>query len=184
MTTETTNPVEDIIRKKAQNFYSALGNGATAMRIFGEAVQEVVSSRDTTLIARFFDEAIRRDDQQAIGSMRFLCERVWPNCKVQKKKNKDTGKVYVAVTIKGCKASNWAVDRLAKVLEEKLSLRSPTFRQRFKSDEQQKQEEQWDNEAAQKWALNQYRRAKKAGLSLSAMKAALDAVHKAEEAKA
>ena len=152
---------------------TSLGNGKAALAEAHQAIEAVVISRDTTVIGRMIDAARDKQDNAAAQTLSFLTRQVWPKAKITVSKKDDR----TSIIIKGIEARNEPVVTLAECVTKGLSLRGATLRKEMTG------ETTTPDFDATKWADNMVARGHKNGLTLAAMKAALDAAEKRYAAK-
>ena len=138
------NNIRDIENK----FDRSLGNGVLAAEYLQNLMQAVVSSGDTTIIARRLDrlslvgktpeetKKIQKTkgmvaDPQAAQAIKLVFGQVYDGAKLTR--DKETGKH--SLKIKGITANADVMTRLADVVKRGLSIRHSTFRKAIKGEE-------------------------------------------------
>lgn len=124
-------------------FYRALGNGKLAASHMRDLIKSVVSSRDTTIIAKAIYRAKEKSDDKAASVLSTVTREVFPDAKITKDKS---GKF--SIKIKGIAANEKAIERLNDAVNSGLSIRGATFLKAVKG-EKEKTETQFDAKA---WA--------------------------------
>jgi hypothetical protein len=122
--------------KLESKFYSSLGNGAAALQYAVEMINSVVASRDTTVLSKAITRAVKKGDDKAAQSVRFMVRQVWPGVKSGKDK---AGQV--SIKIKGIDHDEEAIQTLKSLVSEGASLRGTKLTKTFKSDEEKDSEE-------------------------------------------
>lgn len=117
------------INANVDKFATAVGNGATMGKLFREAVDYVISSRDTTVILRMMQRAVKRGDKGAANLVRSTFGKVFVGAKFTTK----AGNV-VGIKIKDAELSNWAVDTLHILTDDKASMRGKKWKDAFKTE--------------------------------------------------
>ena len=137
------NDVENVATK----FRNSLGNGKVAAQHWSTLINSVVSSRDTTVLAKQFKMVRDNEgDAHALRAMMVTIKAVWPNVKV--KRNTKTGDH--SILIKGIDADKAAIARMNEAVEKGLVLRD-TYAKHVKG-ETEKTEKTFDVKA---WAERQ-----------------------------
>lgn len=118
MTTQTQTIVNDV-DSAASNFFRNLGNGILAAEHLSTVVHSVVSSRDTTIFARYLNRVVsEKKDLPAARAMRTVFKAVYPDAKIGKDKS---GKVTFKIA--GCDADKAALARMDQAVKDRLSIR-------------------------------------------------------------
>lgn len=100
-------------------FYKSLGNGAAAGENLAKIIHAVVSSRDTTIFARYMHRVTtEKKDVQAARAMRRVFKAVFPDAKMAT--GKDGKPVF---KIQGAMHSEDALKRMDAAVKDKVSLR-------------------------------------------------------------
>jgi hypothetical protein len=119
------------INANVDKFATAVGNGATMGKLFREAVDYVIASRDTTVILRMMQRAVKRGDKGAANLVRSTFGSVFVGAKFTTK----AGNV-VGIKIKDAELSNWAVDTLHMLTDDKASMRGKKWKDAFKTEKE------------------------------------------------
>lgn len=116
--TQTQQRVNDV-EAIASAFYKNLGNGVSAGENLAKIIHAVVSSRDTTIFARYVHRVTKeKKDTQAARAMRRVFKAVFPDAKITQGKD---GKP--AFKISGAMHSEDALKRMDQAVKDKVSLR-------------------------------------------------------------
>lgn len=129
MSTENNAAIANNVEAIESKFYTALGNGKIAASHMRDLLVSVVSSRDTTIIAKAIKRAKEKGDDKAAQVLSLATREVFPNAKISKDK---AGKF--SIKIKGIEASKPALERLEKAVADKLSIRGATFAKAIKGE--------------------------------------------------
>jgi len=119
------------INANVDKFATAVGNGATMGKLFREAVDYVIASRDTTVILRMMQRAVKRGDKGAANLVRSTFGSVFVGAKFTSK----AGNI-VGIKIKDAELSNWAVDTLHMLTDDKASMRGKKWKDAFKTEKE------------------------------------------------
>lgn len=119
------------INANVDKFATAVGNGATMGKLFREAVDYVIASRDTTVILRMMQRAVKRGDKGAANLVRSTFGSIFVGAKFTTK----AGNV-VGIKIKDAELSNWAVDTLHMLTDDKASMRGKKWKDAFKTEKE------------------------------------------------
>lgn len=140
----------------------SLGNGKTALIKAHQAVEHVrtTGAGDTTILSKMIAKARAKGDEKAAADLSFLVRQIWDGARATKDKNDNP-----VIKIKGCAVSNSAVDTLAELVREGVSMRGPKFRKAFKSEDDNTDADFDAKAAAERWAK---RHAKKEALAFIA----------------
>ena len=118
------------INANVNKFATAVGNGATMGKVFRDAVDYVIASRDTTVILRMMQRATMRGDKGAANLVRSTFGKIFVGAKFTSK----AGNI-VGIKIKDAELSNSAVNALHTLVDdEKASMRGPKWKEAFKTD--------------------------------------------------
>lgn len=121
------NNVETIESK----FYKALGNGSLAASHMRDLIVAVVSSRDTTILAKAVYRAKDKKDDKAAQVLLAVVKEVFPASEGKKIITKDKAGKY-SIKIAGIQADAKAVERLESAVDKGLSIRGATFLKEIK----------------------------------------------------
>lgn len=125
-------------------FYRALGNGKLAASHMRDLVASVVSSRDTTIIAKAMYRAKEKNDDKAASVLSLAMRETFPGLKITKDKN---GKF--SLKIKGIAADDKAIKRLDDAVNSGLSIRGDGFRKAIQGEKAEDASKDFDAKA---WA--------------------------------
>ena len=117
------------INANVNKFATAVGNGATMGKVFRDAVDYVIASRDTTVILRMMQRATMRGDKGAANLVRSTFGKIFVGAKFTSK----AGNI-VGIKIKDAELSNSAVNALHELTDNKLSMRGPKWKDAFKTE--------------------------------------------------
>lgn len=118
MTTQTQSRINDV-EAIASAFYKNLGNGVSAGENLAKIIHAVVTSRDTTIFARYVHRVTKeKKDAQAARAMRRVFKAVFPDAKITQGKD---GRP--AFKISGAMHSEDALKRMDQAVKDKVSLR-------------------------------------------------------------
>ncbi len=148
------------IKTVENKFIQSLGSGVSAGEHLLTLMQNVVTSRDTPIIARVWERAAKKGDSDVVSVLRLVTGAIFPGAKLVK--NKDSERP--TIKIKGVEADMDALARLEKAVEKKLSLRHQTFRKLVKGVEPEK-EFTWDDTSKKRTKNNLHKLVDKYGLS-------------------
>jgi hypothetical protein len=112
-------------------FATAMGNGATMGKLFREAVDYVIETRDTTVILRMIQRAEKRGDKAAASLVRSTFGKVFVGAKV----NTKAGNI-IGIKIAGSDISNWALSALHALADDKVSMRGPKWKAAFTTEKE------------------------------------------------
>jgi len=164
---ENQNAINDI-KKVEDNLISHLGSPILALSDLNDLLQSIAKSRATPPLSNALLRMEKKKDETAAKFTRFIVGKIWAGSKI--KLNKDTGKY--TVKIKGIEADQSVLDKLAKLVEEKRSIRSNALRSTFTTptspkektlEEKQSQGDNTLDRLAKDWGMD--RKAVKALLS-------------------
>ena len=110
-------------------FATAMGNGATMGKLFKEAVDHVIVSRDTTVIVRMIQRAEKRGDKAAASLVRYTFGKIFVGAKVGTK----AGNI-VKITIKEADQSNAATAALHDLVADGASMRGTKWKAAFATE--------------------------------------------------
>lgn len=118
MTTQTQTRANDV-EAIAIAFYKNLGNGISAGENLAKIIHAVVSSRDTTIFARYVHRVTaEKKDAAAARSMRRVFKAVFPDAKIAQ--GKDGKPVF---KISGAMHDDAALKRMDQAVKDRVSLR-------------------------------------------------------------
>ena len=117
------------INANVDKFATAVGNGATMGKLFREAVDYVIASRDTTVILRMMQRAVKRGDKGAANLVRSTFGSVFVGAKFTSK----AGNI-VGIKIKDAELSNSAVNALHGLTDDKVSMRGQKWKAAFQTE--------------------------------------------------
>lgn len=164
MSTSTIN-----VKKTATAFGTALGNGAKAGEIFKEAIDHVIASGDTSVIVNMRDKAMAKGDHQAARAVMRTFGLIFVGAKVNATKDKKS----ISIQIKDATRNNFAIDALASLVADKVSIRGDKWAKAFIDDTQEVAKA-----TPQALALSMAKRADKEEVTIEALIAALQVVAK------
>lgn len=117
------------IDQTVNSFATAMGNGATMGKLFKDALDYVVSTRDTTVILRMIQRAEKRGDKAAASLVRFTFGKVFTGAKI----NTKAGNI-VGIKIAGSDISNSAMAALNDLVADKVSMRGTKWKAAFATE--------------------------------------------------
>lgn len=137
MTTNNTQNAVAIVANNVETiesaFYRALGNGKLAATHMRDLIVSVVSSRDTTIIAKAIKRAKDKGDDKAASVLMLATQQVFPAPTDKKIITKDKAGKY-SIKIAGIQADKAAIARLEKAVSEGLSIRGAGFAKTLKGE--------------------------------------------------
>lgn len=110
-------------------FATAMGNGAAMGKLFKQAVDYVIETRDTTVILRMIQRAEKRGDKAAASLVRFTFGKVFTGAKV----NTKAGNI-VGIKIAGSDVSNSAMAALHDLVADGASMRGTKWKAAFTTE--------------------------------------------------
>jgi len=119
----------DFVQDTVTSFSRSIGNGATMGKVFRDAVDHVISTRDSTIVLRLIQLAERKGDRSASLLVRSTFGKIFVGAKFTSK----AGNV-VGIKIKDAELSNSAVNALHELTDNKLSMRGPKWKAAFKTE--------------------------------------------------
>lgn len=117
------------IDQTVNSFATAMGNGAAMGKLFKQAVDYVVETRDTTIILRMIQRAEKRGDKAAASLVRFTFGKVFTGAKV----NTKAGNI-VGIKIAGSDVSNSAMAALHDLVTDGASMRGTKWKAAFATE--------------------------------------------------
>ena len=119
----------DFVQDTVTSFSRSIGNGATMGKVFRDAVDHVIASRDTTVILRLIQLADRKGDRSASLLVRSTFGKIYQGAKFSTK----AGNV-VGIKIKDAELSNSAVNAMHDLTDNKVSMRGQKWKAAFQTD--------------------------------------------------
>ena len=120
----------DFVQDTVTSFSRSIGNGATMGKVFRDAVDHVISTRDSTIVLRLIQLAERKGDRSASLLVRSTFGKIFVGAKFTSK----AGNV-VGIKIKDAELSNSAVNALHDLTDNKVSMRGQKWKAAFQTDE-------------------------------------------------
>ena len=158
-----------VISKFIGNFSRNLGNGIAVGQDILTAVNHVIETGDTSILALMLDRAKVKKD--SYSNVELTIRAIWDGVSIQT--DKKTGQYRIK--IKNATLSNSAAIQLAKLVADETSVRSVNWSKAFSTDTEEKEFD------AAKYAQGQKKRNPE---RIKAMIAALQVVQKELEAEA
>ena len=119
----------DFVQDTVTSFSRSIGNGATMGKVFRDAVDHVIASRDTTVILRLIQLADRKGDRGASLLVRSTFGKIYQGAKFATK----AGKI-VGIKIKDAELSNSAVNALHGLTDDKVAMRGQKWKAAFQTE--------------------------------------------------
>ena len=119
----------DFVQDTVTSFSRSIGNGATMGKVFRDAVDHVISTRDSTIVLRLIQLAERKGDRSASLLVRSTFGKIYQGAKFSTK----AGNV-VGIKIKDAELSNSAVNALHDLTDNKVSMRGQKWKAAFQTD--------------------------------------------------
>ena len=117
------------IANVTSKFTTSLGNGRLMGSLFKSAIDHVIKERDTTVIVKMINSAIKKNDSVAVRSIKNTFSAIFIGAKfVTDKKTKN-----LSIKIKGTKTSNSAIDNLNSLVADNASMRGDNWSKAFNS---------------------------------------------------
>ena len=160
-----------VISKFIGNFSRNLGNGIAVGQDILTAVNHVIETGDTSILALMLDRAKTKKESKKANNVELTIRAIWDGVSIQT--DKKTGQYRIK--IKNATLSNSAAIQLAKLVADETSVRSVNWSKAFRTETEA---EEFD---AAKYAQGQKKRNPE---RIKAMIAALQVVQKELEAEA
>ena len=125
-----TDPVqkpEFNINKCVDDFASGVGDGRKMAVAFATGMDHVIAERDTTVIVRMIQRALKRGDAKSASIVRVTFAAIFVGAKPTLK-----GKEIVGLRIKDATIDSGAVDAMHDLVDDKVSMRGPKWAAAFK----------------------------------------------------
>ena len=106
-------------------FNRSLGNGAAMGVAFKGAIDHVIAERDTTVIVKLINACKAKNDAMAERAVRTTFAAIFDGAKIAKNKN------GISIKIKDATLSNAAVDTLAQLVADGVSMRGSNWAKAF-----------------------------------------------------
>ena len=110
-------------------FATAMGNGAAMGKLFKQAVDYVIETRDTTIILRMIQRAEKRGDKAAASLVRYTFGKIFVGAKVNTKAGN-----LVGIKIAGSDVSNSAMAALHDLVADGASMRGTKWKAAFATE--------------------------------------------------
>jgi len=117
------------IANVTSKFTTSLGNGRVMGSLFKNAIDHVVETRDTTVIVKMINSAIKKNDSVAVRSIKNTFSAIFIGSQfVIDKKTRN-----LSIKIKGSDTSNSAIDNLNSLVDDNASMRGDNWSKAFNS---------------------------------------------------
>jgi len=100
-------------------FGTSLGNGKKAGQLLAQAIDHVITERDTTVIVKLINAAFKKGDTSAMAKIKLTFGAVFVGAKIKVNKDKTTH----SIQIKEATLNNKAVSSLHDLVKNEVSLR-------------------------------------------------------------
>lgn len=127
--TDTVQNPEFNINKCVDDFASGVGDGRKMAAAFAAGMDHVIAERDTTVIVRMIQRALKRGDAKSASIVRVTFAAIFVGAKPTLK-----GKEIVGLRIKDATLNTDYVDAMHDLVADKVSMRGPKWSAAFKPE--------------------------------------------------